>query len=69
MLIISNNSFWFQIYKENFTGEPTNCFDLQLIGHYLNGYYSVKNGNGNIGTIFCNFNEPILKAGGNIPGQ
>ena len=55
--------FFFQINKGNFTGEPTNCFDLHLIGHYLNGYYLVKNLNGIIETVFCNFGE-TNKTGG-----
>ena len=60
--------YLFQNNIENFTGEPTNCFDLHLIGHYLNGYYLVKNINGNIETVFCTFNEPS-KTGGNKYGQ
>ena len=63
-LLSQYNLVWFQIYKENFTEDPTNCFDLLrlIIGHYLNGYYLVKNANGNIENIFC-------KAEGNIHGQ
>jgi len=45
----------------NYLAEPTNCNDLKLIGHFMNGFYSVKNSfdNRNIETVFCNFTRPI----------
>ena len=27
---------------EKFMEEPSSCYDLRLIGHYLNGFYCVK---------------------------
>ena len=41
-------------------GMPTSCKDLQLLGHRLNGFYSVKTshleqGTSMIETVYCNF--------------
>ena len=47
------------LLKEDFSGEPTSCHDLLLIGHYLNGYYLIKSNNEDVGPVFWNFNEPI----------
>ena len=44
---------------EKFMEEPSSCYDLRLIGHYLNGFYCVKN-DGKTETIFCNFIEPTV---------
>ena len=46
--------------KGRLLGEPSNCYDLRLNGHYLNGFYSVKN-DGNIETIFCDFSGPTVE--------
>ena len=47
----------------NFKGMPTSCKDLQLLGHKLNGFYSVKvfqsNNRTKIETVFCDFQSPI----------
>ena len=34
----------------------TNCQELNMIGHSLNGFYAVKGLNG-IQTIYCDFNK------------
>lgn len=47
---------------------PSSCKDLQLLGHTLNGFYSVqgKDSNNKIETIFCQFeSEQSFTAGGN----
>ena len=43
---------------------PNSCDDLQIIGHTLNGFYSVQGRDENtnrIETIFCNFSEISTK--------
>ena len=51
--------------KGKFSGEPTSCNDLRQIGHYLNGYYLVKQ-NENTGTVFCHFKEPTEGEGDDL---
>ncbi len=34
---------------------PTSCWDLQRMGHKLNGFFSVK-GRKNIRMVYCDFN-------------
>ena len=43
---------------------PNSCNDLQLMGHTLNGFYSVQGRDGNANrmeTIFCNFSDNFNK--------
>jgi len=56
--------------NKEFTGMPTNCNELNRIGHSLNGFYSVR-GQGSdikrknkIETIFCNFNKNEASSSG-----
>ncbi len=49
-------------------GMPTSCKDLQELGHYLNGFYSIKkslpNNEGNkFEAVFCNFGNPTDSKG------
>ena len=39
-----------------FDGFPAGCRDLHQIGHVLNGFYNVRNGN-KIDMIFCDFSS------------
>jgi hypothetical protein len=41
-----------------FIGMPSSCKDLKLIGHTLNGLYSVM-GNQSVETVFCDFTNLI----------
>ena len=48
-----------------FNGMPTSCKDLQLLGHKLSGFYSVKvsqpnNSGTKIETVFCDFQSTDL---------
>ena len=43
-------------------GFPTSCEDLWLIGHTLNGFYSVK-GNKMIESVYCDFTQLPSEAG------
>lgn len=47
---------------KRFYGPPTNCAELQKLGHTLNGYYLIKgkkisNANG-IQVVYCQFDQP-----------
>ena len=48
-------------------GMPTNCNDLQLLGHKLNGLYLVKTARPNqgskFGTVFCDFQSSTAVKG------
>jgi hypothetical protein len=39
-------------------GMPSSCKDLKLIGHTLNGLYSVM-GNQSVETVYCDFTNSI----------
>lgn len=58
--ITNNQSVLNNSNEQNFTGPPTNCKELNLLGHTLNGYYLV-NGTGKnvkkIVTVYCNFKD------------
>lgn len=41
-----------------YIGMPSSCKDLKLIGHTLNGLYSVM-GNQSVETVFCDFTNLI----------
>ncbi len=46
--------------KNKFKGIPASCKDLQILGHKLNGFYSIKKsqpkqGIAKIETVFCDF--------------
>ncbi len=47
-----------------FDRKPESCQDLLQIGYYLNGFYSVKGGNG-MKTVYCDF----MKAFANVTGM
>jgi len=53
-------------------GIPTSCKDLQLLGHELNGLYSIKttqpdNEGAKIETVFCDFQSPSTNLNGMYP--
>lgn len=58
---ITTNAF----YKINGTG-PSNCTDLQNIGHSLKGFYAVRFNGKRINSIYCDFNEIELDVNTNV---
>ena len=53
--------------QSNFMGMPTSCKDLQLLGHKLNGIYSVKvsqpnNAGTKIESVFCDFQSTDVES-------
>ena len=55
-----------QEYQQNLNRQPTNCKELQHIGHNLDGFYLVKGNEANVNKIqivYCNFQEEK----GNMP--
>jgi len=40
---------------------PTNCRELYKLGHRIDGFYPVKNGDGfkRLDIIYCSFNAPF----------
>jgi hypothetical protein len=44
------------------TGLPKSCKDLWLIGHTLNGFYSVM-GSAKMESVYCDFTKPTDDAG------
>ncbi len=51
-----------EVIQKFVIGMPTNCKDLQLLGHRLNGFYSVKTQlpnqiSGKIETVYCDFHQ------------
>jgi hypothetical protein len=40
---------------------PTNCRELYKLGHRIDGFYPVKNGDGfkRLDIIYCAFNKPF----------
>jgi len=53
---------------ENITG-PTNCEDLKLIGHRLNGFYLVRINALKVKITYCDFNKAIEKSNSSINHQ
>lgn len=41
---------------------PASCSDLQMMGHYLNGFYSVM-GVGKMDSVYCDFTKPPSESG------
>ncbi|XP_059352969.1 EMILIN-1-like, partial [Daphnia carinata] len=43
-------------------GMPSSCGDLQMLGHTLNGLYSIR-GLREVETVYCDFNKPLNDPG------